>query len=271
MKREKQSWYGRVIDHHTHIFDGLPDPDEKELEKMVSLARRYGIGRVVMLANANGILLDIKGNTSLIRDTNSYTLAAMSSHPGFFVGFCYLNPLHPIAFIEEELERCIVKGGMKGIKLEAALNARDRRMDPLLERIQDLGVPLLHHTWYKTVNLGINESTPADLLDLAKRFPKVTIIMAHLGGIRQRGVLDMLQAPNLYVDTSGAQPEDGLIEYAVNRIGAERIFFGSDWPIRDFGVQIGRIDGSDISDDEKNLILFENASRMLHLDGEADR
>ena len=94
----------------------------------------------------------------------------------------------------------------------------------------------------------------------------MTIILAHLGGGRQRGVLDVADVPNLLYDTSGSQPEAGLIEYAVRRLGAERVVFGSDWPCRDYGVQLGRILGADLTGEERYLILRGNAVRVLGLE-----
>jgi predicted TIM-barrel fold metal-dependent hydrolase len=266
IERERRDpWYGKRIDLHTHIFDDVVKMDDRELERKVRLARQYGIRITVMLGHATSMLTDSKPNPTLVRNGNTYTLRAMERYPDEIIGFCYLNPVNPIETIEEELERCIVKRGMKGVKLLTAINVRDRRVEPLLERVQSLGVPLVHHSWYKTTPMGMNESKPSDLANLADRFPKVPIILAHMGGIRQRGILDIKDHPNMCVDTSGSQPEDGLVEYAVKRLGAERIFYGSDWPVRDYGVQIGRILGANIADREKELIFYGNITRLLDL------
>jgi predicted TIM-barrel fold metal-dependent hydrolase len=260
---------GRVIDIHTHIFDPIPEPSEERLGDMVRLARYYGIGRLVMLGNATGMLTSHDPPTETVADINTYTLKAMERYPEVFIGFCYLNPAHPPSSTEEEIERCVVQGKMRGIKLWVAVKATDSRLDPIMARAQELGVPVLHHTWYKATEMGPNESTPADLVDLAHRFPEVTVILAHLGGGRERGVLDIVDVPNLLYDTSGSQSEAGLVEYAVRRLGPERVVYGSDWPIRDFGTQIGRVLGAGIGDEEKELIFYGNAARLLGLEDEA--
>ncbi|MCK4298268.1 MAG: amidohydrolase family protein, partial [Planctomycetes bacterium] len=54
---------------------------------------------------------------------------------------------------------------------------------------------------------------------------------------------------------------------AVRRLGPQRIVYGSDWPIRDFGTQIGRVLAADLSDEDKGLILCSNAARVLSLEG----
>jgi len=270
IKAQLKAAAGRVIDIHTHIFDPVPEPSQEQLAGMVRLARYYGIGRLVMLGNATAMLTGHDPPTETISDINTYTLKAMERYPEVFIGFCYLNPANPASFIEEEFDRCLVQGKMRGIKLWVAVKATDSRLDPIMARAGGLGVPVLHHTWYKATKMGPNESTPADLVDLAHRFPGVNVILAHLGGGRERGVLDIVDVPNLLYDTSGSQSEAGLVEYAVRRLGPDRVVYGSDWPIRDFGTQVGRILAADLGDEEKELIFYGNAARLLGLGDEAE-
>lgn len=250
------------IDIHTHLQEPGPNPSNLEMARMRALAQRHGIGRVVALGN----IISVGGSKPTPEDIltiNNNSLGAMARHPDFFIGFCYLNPSHSEDFILSEIERCVVQGGMLGIKLWISVKATDRRHDPLMRRAQELGIPILYHAWYKQTEQGENESTPAEIADLARRFPKVTIVMAHLTGDGERGVLDIAGCPNVLIDTSGGQPEAGLVEYAVRRLGAERVIYGSDWPIRDFGVQVGRVRSAKISEPQRNLILCGNAERLL--------
>jgi len=261
--------FGRVVDVHTHIRGELPDPSPADLDHMVRLARHYGIGRLVMLGNLTGFLGTPDPPSELVSDVNTYTLGAMAAHPGTIIGFAYLNAANPAGFTADEIDRCVVAGGMKGIKLWIAVKATDARLDPIIARAVELDVPVVHHTWYKAVGAGGaggEESTPADVAELARRFPKAKIIACHLGGGRERGVLDLARAPNLGYDTSGSQPESEIVEFAVARLGAERILFGSDWPIRDYGAQLGRILGARISPEQKSLILRGNAERLIGLE-----
>jgi uncharacterized protein len=257
---------GKAIDAHTHIFDQFPQASPKALGRMVQLAHHYGIGSVYFLANATGMLSAMGPEAptlQLISDINSYTLAAMKLHPDFIRGFVYFNPAHPPSFIQEEASRCIVEGGMAGIKLETAVKTTDPRLDAIAGLAIDLGVPIVQHTWYKAIGNAVAESSPAEVVALARRFPECRIVLAHLGGGRERGVQDLVEHPNLYYDTSGSQPESGLVEYAVAQLGADRVLFGSDWPVRDFGVQLGRILGARLSAKERRLILHGNAQRLL--------
>jgi predicted TIM-barrel fold metal-dependent hydrolase len=253
-----------IVDIHTHLAAPGAVPSSEEMTGMIRLARRHGVVRAVALGN----LISVGGSNPTpeeITTINDNTLAAMKSHPEFFIGFCYLNPEHPPEFLLGEIDRCVVKGGMRGLKFWVAVKATDRRHDPVMRRVKELNIPILYHAWYKAFEQGANESTPAEVADLAKRFPDVTIVMAHLTGDGERGVLDIVACPNVLIDTSGGQAEAGLVEYAVRRLGAERVIYGSDWPIRDFGTQVGRVLGASLKPEERALILRDNARRILKL------
>lgn len=263
MSKTQPNWHSGHIDIHTHLFTPGARPSVEELATAVRLARRYGISRIVLLGNITTGGPD--PTPEAVTAINTHTLAAMICYPDIYFGFCYLNPAHSPQFIEAEIGRCIVQGGMCGIKLWIAVKATDERLDAIMARAQALNVPVLHHAWYKQTSYVYNESTPAEIAALARRWPDVTIVMAHLGGGGVRGVLDIVDVPNVLVDTSGSQPEAGLVEYAVRRLGPERIVYGSDWPIRDFGTQVGRIAGASLSPHEKGLIFAGNAARLLKL------
>jgi len=185
--------------------------------------------------------------------------------PDVFVGFCFLNPNHENSFLLKEITRCVEKGNLKGIKLWVAVNARSKRLNPIMEACARLDIPVLHHAWYKTIGKVLDESNPADIADLAGRHPNIKIIMAHLTAAGLRGVLDIQPYPNVYVDTSGSQPLSGIVEYAVEKLGPERVLYGSDAPIRDFSCQLGRIYGAKISRHDRDLILGLNAKKLLKL------
>lgn len=267
LSRISESCYGcgvsQHIDIHTHLRAPGAIPSEEEMAEMIRLAHRHGVTRAVALGN----IISVGGNQpseEAITTINDNTLAATRRHPDFFIGFCYLNPALPVAFSLAEIDRCVVRGGMQGLKFWIAVKASDQRHDPLMERARELGAPVLYHAWYKRTGQDGQESTPAEIAVLARRFPQVTLVMAHLTGCGERGVLDVLDLPNVLIDTSGGQPEAGLLEYAVERLGAERIVYGSDWPIRDFGAQVGRVLGARLTDAQRELIFHRNALRILN-------
>ncbi len=127
-------------------------------------------------------------------------------------------------------------------------------------------LPVLQHTW-DTLRKPMRKlhSDPIDTCLLARRFPNVKVIMAHLHSFGVRGVLEAQGLSNLYIDTSSCLPFAGLIEYAVEKIGPDRILYGSDIPIRELGQCIGRVIGADIDEETKKRILYSNAHTLFDL------
>ncbi|HEX2999092.1 MAG TPA: amidohydrolase family protein [Armatimonadota bacterium] len=232
-----------IYDVHVHIGRWLPSfaGSNDALAAQVERARLHGITRQCINSLGNtGYLPD--PTLAEVRAANDHVLEAMETYPDTLLGFCYVNPRHGQAALAE-IERCVVDGGMVGIKLWIACKGSDSLVDPILTRAGQLGVPVLQHAWNKTVGQLEFESTTADVAEMGRRHPEVNLIMAHLMGAGARGILDIAPYPNISVDTSGGDPEAGLLEYAVRTLGAERILFGSDAPGRSYGVQLGKVLG----------------------------
>lgn len=252
-----------IIDIHTHPRwrqgQFLNHPDPAEGDAMLELANKQGIGVLCLL----GRFFPYPDKAG-IQAINNATIGMVKRHPGRLFGLCFLNPVLPPCFLVDEIQRCY-DAGLSGVKLEYEVNARDRRLDPIMEKIAELDAFVLHHSWYKTVGKVAMESDPSDIADLAERHPDTKILMAHLtaGGIR--GVLDIQQHHNVLVDTSGSPPVSGLVEYAVAKLGAHRVLFGSDFPIRDFACQLGRIEGAALSTEDREMLLWKNAARLLKI------
>jgi predicted TIM-barrel fold metal-dependent hydrolase len=197
-----------------------------------------------------------------VRKGNDAVQALMADHPKQVVGFCYVNPRHP-EDAQREMERCGPEDGMAGIKVWRACKASDRRMEAIAERAAELGVPVLQHAWDLAGGNGANDSTPADVAALAARHPETTIVMAHLTGAGELGLAEIAPYDNVLVDTSGGEPEAGLVELAVRRLGAERVIFASDSPVRSYGSALGRVLGAKLATRARQLILSGNARRLL--------
>ncbi|MFQ5809488.1 MAG: amidohydrolase family protein [Armatimonadota bacterium] len=251
-----------IVDIHVHPPHG--DGSEAALDHMAEVAAQVGITHICLQGRVTefGPNPDPEGITAI----NNDSVDLVGLRPEVYSGFCYLNPEHDVPFIRDELTRTVAEGPLVGIKLWHAVNCRDARLDPIMERAAQLDVPILHHAWYKSTGQNRNESTPADIADLGRRFPEVSIIMAHLSGSGCRGVADIKPYPNVSIDTCGSQPEHGFVEYAVAQLGAKRVVFGSDAPGRDFSCQLGRVLAADITDKQRRTILTDNGARLLGLE-----
>ena len=92
----------------------------------------------------------------------------------------------------------------------------------------------------------------------ADRYPEMKLIIAHLGSIEHVDAIAAARYGNIYTDTSGsASSNNNILEYAVSRVGSEKIFFGTD--TYSCAFQFGRVALSALSLEEKENVLFKNA------------
>ena len=196
------------------------------------------------------------------REANDYVLRMREAGGDYFLPFCYVNPMYPEEGVQE-IERCMGGEGMVGVKLWVARRGTDVGLDPIMNKAVELGVPVLQHAWRKTTGNLVGESFPADVADLARRHPQAQIIMAHLNGCNPRGLEAVVDCPNVVVDISGGDPESGMVDLAVERLGAKRVIYGSDAPIRHFGITLAKVLGAQLSGQQRRDILWNNAARLL--------
>lgn len=250
-----------IIDSHVHIGNWS---NEDSIDSILASALQNKIDALLVSA------LGVRGYIAYPSieeciSANDLVLKAIEKFPDKIFGICYVNPRYTKESIFE-LDRCIANGPMVGIKLWIAVKASELRLiGPIARKAIELDVPILQHAWYKTTGNMENESSPSDVIILAQEFPELRIQMAHLYGAGFRGIADISPYLNIYVDTSGGDPESWVLEYAVKELGPNRIVFGSDAPGRGFAVQIGKVTGANISEDIKEMILWKNVKNLYKL------
>lgn len=208
-----------------------------------------------------------------IHENNTFTRDLIKGCPERFFGFAFINPNLPKKIVTKELDHWLAQPEFRGIKLEFDTPCRDKTMDTVMERAAAHNAVVLQHTWYFntwnadaiTLERQAGRSEAHDLADLARRFPEVRIIMAHLEGSGIRGVLDVADLSNVWIDTSGSQPFTGTLDFALETVGSHRILFGSDYFGRSMATQIGRILGSRATPEDCENIFHRNARNLFSL------
>ncbi|MEN6532497.1 MAG: amidohydrolase family protein [Bryobacteraceae bacterium] len=254
-----KSW--RIWDGHCHMFNFDGETPEEKMDSMLRLADRMGIERLCVYL---GYPANFYPTPEQLRGQNDQVLRAVNHSHGRAFGYVFVSPMHLQASLDE-LNRCVRDGPMIGVKFEfdTPRLASSPELDPIVARAGELRAVIMHHTWIKTTGNQVGESTPADLSQLARRHPSVTIICAHTGGNWEIGLGSIRGVKNLFCDLSGSDPTAGLTEMVVREVGPERVMYGSDVGGRSFASQLGKVMGAHVSDSVRRLILGGNLRRLL--------
>lgn len=251
----------KIWDGHSHL-GGLPGASPED--KMAVLVRHMdGLGIERLLLSQGFDEFESHATPEQIRIENDRVMRAVQHFPDRAYGSMFINPEHVDASLQE-FDRCIRDGPMVCIgEVESDLHCNAPQLDPIVERAVSMNVPILQHTWLKTTGNEPGESTPYDVVELAKRHPKAQIICGHTGGNWELGIRIIRDQKNVYADLAGSDPTSGFVEMAVRELGAERVIYGSDVGGRSFASQLAKVLGADIPDDAKRLILGGNLCRLL--------
>jgi len=257
-----------IVDIHAHLPRPLRGTDAMDelvstTAEMIGVARRAGIDKQVILALEYGVQAN---------ETLRELVRRFPDHLVPFMRASFVDDAGPAM-----LEECVRKYGFKGVKLHEEPRFPLTGLlgfHALYRKAAELAVPVLTHSWHEEE--GLVDILPrmhtsyfpmAILEDLGKRYPETTFIFAHAGGIWVKAFQAAQPFPNLCFDMSGFDPERGIVEKAVEVLGPERVFFGSDVPGRSYAAQLAKVRYADISERDKSLILGENAIRVLNLEG----
>jgi uncharacterized protein len=253
-----------TVDCHQHLWDAYAESGEVNRRKVETLLReceRAGIDRSVLMPDR--VALPFYFNEAQQRQLGEAARRIAEDYPNRFYPLLRVNPLLPVGVLMDVLADHVLNGPVCGVKLTIQMNARDERLDELAAFMERHDIPVLWHAWYKTTDKNVFESDPSDIAFFARRHPKLRVLMAHMTAARLRGILDVRDCANVAVDTSGSFPEDGYLAYGLRHLGARRILFGSDYPIRDIPVKLAQIDSVDMAEAHRAMILSGNAQAFF--------
>jgi hypothetical protein len=245
-----------VIDCHAH----LRTPGGGDPERLLEAADRAGVDRLILCSLGREWM--VFPDAATLEQANADIVEVLERYPDRLMGLVYLSA-DDVALGLEHLNRYIANGPCVGVKLWVSQLADDPRMDPLFDRIVELDVPVLQHTWFKATGNLEKESTAWHCVNRAELHPGLKMWLAHAGGQWEETARIIAPYPNLCVDISGGEPEAGVVDCLLRHIGPERIFFGSDIPGRSLIVQMSKVLSAEIPDGWKEMILGENILRWV--------
>jgi predicted TIM-barrel fold metal-dependent hydrolase len=276
-----------IIDFHTHVLSPRIKNNRSDyVERDTAFAQIYS-GEKVKIATVEDLIssMDRDGvDISVIVnygwsthefcvETNDYILESVARHPKRLIGFGAVSSYTDDTSLAE-IERCI-RGGIRGIgELRPDTLSIDYSDKDILKPFADLlrkhKLIMLTHASEPVGHIypGKGAATPGLLYSFIASFPDVPVVCAHWGGGLPFYTLMpevRVALENVYFDTAISpflyRPE--IYHQVSQLVGADRILFGSDYPVIAQGRILREIVSAGISEEEKSMILSDNACRLL--------
>lgn len=221
-----------IIDAHVHIGGGPVEFDMPENFVLESM-EKYNID-VCLVSNADsgeyGHELELIPQERQIDQKQSLARIiqfAKENEGRIYAGF-WCKPHHEK--MDEEIGKMIAENRkylvfLKVHPYHSNLAFDDEKMIPYLDLAVKYNLPVVVHT-----GNSYNDS-PERVLNMAKKYPKLKFILAHMGlGTDNSLAIDLMaEANNLYADTAWV-PVSTTVE-VIKRYGSKRVMFGTDSPI----------------------------------------
>ncbi len=261
----------KVFDAHCHIY-----PAKIAQKAAAATATFYdNLGKTydgtvqTLFAEGGGIgqflVQSVATKPEQVRHINEFIAAEVAQFPDRLYGFGALHPQSEtltgdIAHLREL--------GLHGVKLHPDIQRfrlDSKECFALCEQCEGV-LPLLLHTGDRRYSF----SNPEQLLPLLRCFPKLTVIAAHFGGY---SVWDEATAQlagrfdNLWVDCSSSffAMDDAHAKELIYAYGAERILFGTDYPMWNPAQELERFLALQLPQRDGENILYNNAARLFGL------
>ncbi|MBB6734026.1 amidohydrolase family protein [Cohnella zeiphila] len=181
---------------------------------------------------------------------DEYVAEYVGRHQGKLFGFSSVNPHDPDA--PAKLEYAVRELGLVGLKLAPIYqNFYPERQAyfPLYAKANELGIPILWHQGTSFVSQGfLDASRPAALDPIARTFPDLRMIVAHLGHPWHGECVSLIRKhPNVYADLSALVTRPwqfynammNVIEYGV----PHKVLFGTDFPFFNMAQTVEAVRG----------------------------
>lgn len=183
-------------------------------------------------------------------------------------GLVWANPRMPDG-VEEAL-RYMDHPRFVGVKMHPLLDGYhpdDPIVHPVYEGAIERDVPLLIHCGHPIFTL------PWSIEEAVRRFPRAKVILGHMGHgniIYINAAIDVAaRNPNVFLETSGMPMHAKIVE-AVERVGPDRVLYGSDAPFHHPAVELTKVRVSGLPQDLADRVLGENGRRLFFGEGTPD-
>jgi uncharacterized protein len=176
-------------------------------------------------------------------------------------GLVWVNPREP-AYLEDAA-RFLDMPEFLGVKLHPLLDGyhpNDPLVHPLMDQLAERDLPVLIHCGHPIFTL------PWSIEELVVNYPTVPVILGHMGHgniVYINGAIDVAaRNANVYLETSG-MPMHSKIAEAVERVGPDRVLYGSDAPFHHPAVEMAKVRVSGLAEPDLTRVLGSNGRALF--------
>ena len=261
------------IDSHCHIYPeaiakkaaeqtakfygGLPATCDGTVDALIELGARAGIDHFVVQSVAT--------KPAQVRSINQFIAQKVRENPEKLTG---LGTLHPESEDIEGDVAHLLELGLKGVKLHPDIQQFQLDCEKSMKIMECCAgrLPILVHTG----DDRFDYSNPNRLVPVLDRFPQLIVVGAHFGGysIWEEALEALAEKKNLYVDCSSSMfaMDNEMVLKLIRGYGAERVLFGTDYPMWLPEEEMKRFLTLDLTEEERELILHKNAEKIYGID-----
>jgi predicted TIM-barrel fold metal-dependent hydrolase len=261
-----------IIDAHCHVW-----PDD--IARKVLAARPVGLspmadGTIAGLRTTmdeagidRGCCLGVALSAKTVQRTNEFIGSVDRSR------FFAFGTVHPGLSPDENL-RSLTDNGIDGVKVHPifqGISLSNPSIRETLQGVAELGLVVITHAGNAGEDDEANRrAAPSEVLHLAEAIPTLKLIACHYGGYHLLDEAERcLAGSSLVLETSWppsmAELDGDRIKDIIERHGADRIVFGSDWPLADPAREISTIRGLGLSPEAQSAVLGGTLAGLLNV------
>ena len=256
------------IDFHSHVYpDAIAPKAADSIREFYHLGDDAMDGKVETLLEQGTkagiekfVILPVALRPSRTRHINDFILGEVAKEDRFY-GY---GTIHAgMENLCEEVEY-IMENGLRGLKMHPDSQVfafDDPRLFPVYDMIGDK-LPILFHMG----DHRFDYSHPARLRKVLDLFPKLRVIAAHFGGYSMYDTAaELLYDKDCFFDVSSSLMfmEEGVAEKYINHYGADRLVYGSDFPMWDPVREMERFMRLKLTDSQREQIAHITAEGIL--------
>ena len=263
---DRREFYLQKMGVDEGTFSGI------ELEDMLRRMDAAGIEKAFLIAAKIGRL----GLPASYHIPYQVVVDAVKAYPDRFFGLAGIDPFEGMAGVRE-LERAVSELGFIGAHVYPhwfELAPDHAKYYPFYAKCVALGVPIQLQVGqsliYSPANPTRSVGQPITLDAVACDFPELKLIGIHIGIPWHDEMIAMAwKHPNVYIGSDAHAPKywpQSFVRY-LNSYGQDKVVFGTDFPVIDFGRAMDEIAGLDLKPEVLAKLLRRNAEKIYGLTG----